>query len=301
MDTVITVSVYDKHYKESSGIVEECIAIADHYDQLLTASLDTSDISRINASGGEPTEVEKDTYDLIAEACRYAEDADGVIDPTVLPVSRLWGFYGIDQNRTMQVPDPDELKEALSHVGYQNILMEEKDGHYFVTLKDPETQIELGFIAKGYIADRMKEFLLSKGIKSAILNLGGNVLLVGSKPDKSDFRLDLEGPRTAGSPVAPLEVSDVSVVTSGIYQRNFTQDGVFYHHILDTKTGYPADSGVFSVTIISPTSVQGDALSTTLLVLGVEKGLEKIESLPECEALFVTTDGQLYYSSGFPK
>ena len=168
-----------------------------------------------------------------------------------------------------------------------------------VTLLDPESQISLGFIAKGYIADKLKEYLLSENIRSAIINLGGNLLAVGVKPDGSPFQFGIQKPfDTQGTPVTVLSVSDKSAVSSGIYERYFYQNQVLYHHILDASDGYPVQNNLLGVTILSDSSTVGDALSTTCFVLGPEEGMQLIESLDEVEAVFVTKDYALHYSSG---
>ena len=157
--------------------------------------------------------------------------------------------------------------------------------------------IDLGGIAKGYIADQMKDFLNKKGISEGLINLGGNVLTVGPKHDGSSYHIGLQKPfGEAGEVITDLSVSDASVVTSGTYQRYFEKDGVLYHHILDTKTGRPIDNGLSAVTIVCPSSVDGDALSTYVFTLGLEEGLRYVESLPDIDAIFITDDLQIIKS-----
>ena len=160
--------------------------------------------------------------------------------------------------------------------------------------------INLGAIAKGYIADKMKDYLLEEGVESAIIDLGGNVLCVGQRPDGSPFRIGVQMPFADRSETAAvMEISDKSVVSSGIYERYFEQDGVLYHHILNPSTGYPYENDLVSVTIISDESVDGDGLSTTCFALGLDKGMELINSLPDVQAVFITEDYQLHYSEDF--
>ena len=167
-----------------------------------------------------------------------------------------------------------------------------------MTLTDPEAQIDLGGIAKGYIADRLKEYLESQGIEHALIDLGGNMLTLGGRYDGSDFRIGLQEPfADTGTVMAAVTVNDQSVVTSGDYERYFEKDGVIYHHILDPDTGYPIQNDLDQVTIISDESVDGDALSTTCFALGLEDGLELIQSLDGIEAVFVTKDGEIHTSS----
>lgn len=160
--------------------------------------------------------------------------------------------------------------------------------------------LDLGAIAKGYIADKMKEFLVSKGVKSATINLGGNVLCIGKKTDNTPFRIGIQKPFADRSEtIAILDIEDKSVVSSGIYERYFEKDGTFYHHILNPDTGYPYDNHLVSVTIISDQSMDGDGLSTSCFALGLEKGMELINSLPDVHAVFITDDYQLHYSDHF--
>ena len=161
-------------------------------------------------------------------------------------------------------------------------------------------QLDLGAVAKGYIADRIKDYLLEQGVESAIIDLGGNILCVGSRPGGDPFRIGLQRPFASHSEtVATVEITDKSVVSSGIYERYFEEDGVLYHHILNPETGYPYDNGLVSVTIISDESVDGDGLSTSCFALGLEKGMELINSLPDVQAVFITEDGELHFSEGF--
>ena len=170
-----------------------------------------------------------------------------------------------------------------------------------VTLSDAQAAIDLGAIAKGYIGDRVKDFLLSKGITSGMINLGGNVLVIGEKPDGSLWKIGIRKPFSEdGSELsAVVSAADQSVVTSGTYERYFIKDNTLYHHILNTQTGYPARTGLSSVSILSDGSAKGDALSTICFLLGPEKGMDLIEKTDGVEALFITEEGELLYSSGF--
>ena len=160
--------------------------------------------------------------------------------------------------------------------------------------------IDLGAIAKGFIADRIKEYLLENNVQSALINLGGNVLLVGSKPNGDDFKVGIQKPfEDRNETIAIMELSDVSIVSSGIYERYFKQDDILYHHILNPSTGYPYDTGLTAVTVITNHSVDGDALSTTAFALGLEQGMEFINSLEDVYAVFITKENELYYSDGF--
>lgn len=311
-DTVIQITLYESQY---ASALEECFSMAEAYETLFSASKEGSDIWNLNHAKGKPVEISKETYDLLKEAVYYAELTEGKIDPTTLPLSRLWGFYSetddmdITENIPIQgdsaqnipasrVPSPEEIETCLSHVDYRLLSLSEENGQYIAVLNDAGAQADLGFIAKGYIADKMKEYLVSQGVESGIIDLGGNILTIGEKPDGSSYSVGIKPLDENGLPVTVLSVTDKSVVTSGIYERCFEENGVSYHHILDAVTGYPAENELYGVTILSGSSMTGDALSTTCMLLGLEDGIQLIESLPETEAVFITKDKTVYKTSG---
>lgn len=239
-------------------------------------------------------ELHEDTLTLLRAALSYAELTDGKVDPTIGSVNRLWDFTSPE---AAALPDDAALAQALSHVDYSIVTI---DGN-LAALNDPYAELDLGFIAKGYIADRIKEYLVSQGVTSALINLGGNVLAIGSKPDGSPFKVGVQEPfAPAGATAYTLPVTDQSVVSSGNYERYFEKDGRIYHHILDTETGYPVWNNLSEVTVLCDSSMEGDALSTACFILGAEKGMALIESLPDTEAIFITSDGEILRSGRFP-
>lgn len=295
LDTVIQITLYDTGNRESCiDTIQDCFALIDNYEHLFSASIEGSDIWNINHGGGKPVTVSEDTLSLLRAALYYSELSDGMVDATVLPLSRLWNF---GSDASCRVPDQDSIEAALSHVDWRNVHI---DGSA-VTLKDPLAAIDPGFIAKGYIADRLKEYLLDRGVRSACISLGGNLVTINNKPDGTPYRIGIRKPfAPEGEIAATVTVTDSSVVSSGIYERYFYEDGTLYHHLLDTRTGYPADNNIAGVTILSPSSLEADALSTTCYFLGIDTGMELIESIDGTEALFITKDGTLHYSKGFP-
>lgn len=288
LDTVITVTLYET---EEESILDHCLSLCESYEALFSRTMEGSDVYRINHADGQPTQVNSETAQLIEKAISYSNISDGAFDCTIAPLSSLWDF----KNNPGQVPSQEEIEAARSLVDYRTIQVSQNT----VTLKNPGAAIDLGGIAKGYIADRLKDYLTSQGITSALINLGGNVLTIGSKPDGSPWNIGIQKPfDERNTSIASLKVTDQSLVTSGIYERYFTVGQTVYHHLLDPATGYPADTGLSSVTILSDDSIDGDALSTSCFVLGIDKGMELIESLPGVEALFVTSEDELLYSSG---
>lgn len=290
-DTIISIQIYDS---SDTKLLDGCFKICETYEQKLSRTIETSEISKINNASGMPVEVSNETIDVIKKGLYYSELSNGKFDITVAPLSILWDF----KNNTGTIPDDASIKEALSHVNYKNIFISGNT----ITLKDPDSKIDLGAIAKGYIADKLKNYLKSEGVKHAIINLGGNVLAIGNKLDGTDFNIGIQKPfDELNTPITSVSIHDKSVVSSGIYERYFKKDGIIYHHILDISNGYPYQNNLLEVTIISGESVDGDGLSTTCFALGLDEGMELINSLDNTEAIFITDDYKLHYSNGLAK
>lgn len=294
-DTAVTITVYETEDGiKKETLLDECFSLCQTYENMLSRTVKGSDIYRINHAAGNPTEVSAETANLIEKALSYSRLTNGVFDCTIAPLSMLWNFQG----EHLSKPSARDISEALSHVGYENVLL---DGRT-VTLKDAGASLDLGGIAKGYIADQIKAFLKSEGAVSALIDLGGNILTLGSKPDGTAFQVGIRRPFGDGAdPIAAAAVHDSSLVTSGVYERYFEEDGVRFHHLLNPADGYPFDNGLYSVTILCDSSADADALSTCCFGLGLEKGLDLVESLDGIEALFITENYELHRSSGFPR
>ncbi len=291
-DTVITITLYDTNQEK---YLDECFLLAEKYENLFSKTIETSDIYKINHSHGEPTIVDAETIFLIEKAIYYATLTDGKVDPTILPLSDLWDF-----GSRQTLPSDEAIQYATTLVNYENVLIDKTNNS--VTLLKENAGIDLGFIAKGYIADKMKEYLLSEGVEQALINLGGNILTIGNKPDGNPFTLGVQKPfAQTSSSIATIKVSNKSVVSSGVYERYFYEDDVLYHHILDTQTGYPVTNDLLGVTILSDSSMEGDAFSTICMCLGLEEAQKLIAKTHGIEALFITKNYQLIYSEGFPK
>ena len=285
-DTVITLTTYGV----DESVIRDAFAMCAEFEQLLSRTKEGSDVWNINHAEGQAVTVSVHTRTLIEKALYYSELSRGAFDITIAPVVELWDFTGGTEN----VPDSALVEERARLVGYGQIRLSGNT----VTLP-AGCQIDFGAIAKGYIADKLADFMRGEGVESAMLNLGGNVYVIGSKPDGSHWNVGLQDPfGEMGKPFAGYAAQDLSVVTSGTYERGFIKENVLYHHILDTATGWPVNNGVTSITIISPYSVDGDALSTACFALGKEAGLELVESLPGIECIFVMLDGEVVCSSG---
>ena len=292
-NTAITITIYNSAGETSAkDIIDECFGLCQHYESLLSRTVDDSDISKINNSNGSPVEVNQIVADIIENSLEYSEMSNGAFDITIAPLTSLWN---INEN-TGFIPSEKEIKKTLKHIDYNTIsVLEDK-----VTLSDKKTEIDLGGIAKGFVADKLKSFMISEGVTSAIIDLGGNILTIGGKSDEEGFNIGIKKPfsKNATDYAATIKITDKSVVTSGIYERYFEKEGKIYHHILDTKTGYPVENNLYSVTIISDNSEEGDALSTTAFALGLQDGKKLINSLEHTEAIFITNKNKVILTKG---
>ena len=286
MDTIITLTAYVDDEVVLNDALREC----GRYDRLLSRTQEDSDVWRINHAEGKPVTVSDDTIRILETAQKISALTDGAFDVTIAPCSTMWDFTSGEA----VLPDAEELRAAAEKVDYTKLRI---DGN---TVTLPEgMMIDLGGIAKGYAADQVKAFLADRGVKSAILSFGGNIVALGLKPGDKPWNVAIRD--IDGGPADYMLISKnygASTVTSGIYERGFDLDGVRYHHLLDSSTGWPVQNELASVTIFSESSMMGDALSTTAFVLGTEKGCELIESLDGIEALFIARDRTVTTTSG---
>ncbi len=276
-DTYINLTVYNS---KDAAYLDDCLKMCERYEKLFSRTLEGSDIFNVNNANGESVTVDGETYYLLQRALEFCEETDGAVDITVAPLVDVWGF----NNKIEPVlckPSDEEIKKSLVKVDYKKVILEEDNKVRLLN----GAQIDLGFIAKGYIADKLKEYLVSRGVESGIISLGGNIVVIGNKPDGNEYNIGIKDPNNSGDIIQSMKISDKSAVTSGTYERFVEYDGVKYHHILNTETGYPVDNGIQSVTIISDSSLEGDALSTICLILGEEDSSEIINKY-EAEAVF---------------
>lgn len=290
LDTVVTLTLYGAREADLDAAFSEIRRLSD----LLDAYSPASDLGRLQAAAGaEPVAVSGETMALLLFARDMFERTGGYLDVTVGPLIDLW-----DIRNGGHYPSEEELAAALGLLGLDGLILDEAAGTAF--LSRPGMRVDLGALAKGYIADRVKALLLDRGVQSGVIDLGRNILLLGEKPGQKPFSIGIQSPGAAGEMVRVLALRDKSLVTSGTYERFFEQDGRRYHHVLDPFTGFPADRGLSAVTILSDSSLWGDALSTACLLLGVERGMALVDSIPEAEALFVLADGSVQTTAGFP-
>lgn len=258
-------------------------------EALWSVTDENSDIYKVNHSGGRPTSISRETGEVLAFALNMAGETEGALEPTVFPIVTAWGFISGDY----RIPDKEELEGLLQYVDYKKVCLEENQ----VTLPEG-MDLDLGAVGKGYTGDILSELLKEQGITSALLDIGGNIQMIGRKPDGSRWRLGIQNPFGEGS-VGVLESGDGAVVTSGNYERYFIgEDGEQYGHIIDPSTGCPADSGLASVTIIAKEGKLCDALSTAVYVMGLEKGAEYWREKGGFEMLLVTDENEIYLTEG---
>lgn len=291
MGTIIQLKVYGGKAEKAT---DEAVKRISEIENKMSVNIETSEITKLNANAGIAGEkLSDDVYSVIKKAVEYSKLTEGSLDPTIEPIVKLWGI-GTDKER---LPSENEIKEKLKLVDYNDIILDEKNST--VKLRKVNQAIDLGAIAKGYTADEVKDILEDNKIKSAIINLGGNVYALGNKPDGTSWNIGIQNPLdTRGQYLGTVSIADKSVVTSGNYERYFIKDDKRYHHIFDPKTGYPSETGIISATIVSDKSIDGDALSTSTYVLGLERALKLVESVKGVEAIFVTEDKKVYVTSG---
>jgi thiamine biosynthesis lipoprotein len=282
MDTVMTINAYGS---KSESAVKAAQNEISRLDSLLSVQSETSEIFKLNQS--KEMTVSEDTLTLITRSKEIYTLTDGAFDISCEPLTREWGFYSGLENR---VPSQQAIENALKGVGAAHIKIKDST----ITL-DENTSLDLGGIAKGYASQKAAEILKENGVNSALMSLGGNIRAVGSKPDGENWSVAITDPDDNSKSIGTLKISDKAVVTSGGYQRYFEENGQIYHHIIDTKTGYPADSGLKSVTIVSSDDTLADALSTSLFVMGLEKSGEFYsENSSLFGAVFITDKGEIY-------
>ena len=291
LDTACTISVYDK---VPSGTIEKAFAVLNNVGYRMTIDAPKGELINVNAAAAEhPVKVDPELFHVIQTALHFSRLTDGAFDLTIGPLTKLWGIGTGGKS----VPPKAKIERALKEINYRNVVLSSAD--HTVFLKHRGMVIDLGAVAKGYAGDRVKSYLESAGVKHAIIDLGGNVVTIGPKPDGTPWRIGIQSPeRSRGDYVGVLKVTNEAVVSSGQYERFFDYKGKRYGHILSTTTGFPVDNGVSSTTIVTSSSTDADALSTSVFALGVKRGMALINSLTGVEGIILTSNKQVYLSRG---
>lgn len=288
-DTMVSISAYT-----DEQTIRELLTSCAAYEEMFSSHKEGAEIYRINHAQGKSVQVSPQTYQLIEQACDFARKSNGLFDPTIGSVSLLWDFDECIK------PSDDAIQEGLKHLGYEHVILEDDN---YVRLDDPKAMLDLGAISKGWIADDMVRRLREAGVSGALVNLGGSsIYALGHKVvdgAPSPWKIGVRDPNSKdGDYLAGLELQDKAVVTSGLNERHFVEDGIDYWHILDPKTGYPKDSDIASVTLVTDSSTVADALSTTIFLEGKDEAASVLQAYPGTEAFFVMRDGQEHMTSG---
>ncbi|MGG7098199.1 FAD:protein FMN transferase [Clostridium sardiniense] len=290
-DTVVEISIYC-NLSKGEYILNKSFDFCKYYEELLSKTKEGSDIYNVNNSGINGFDVHNETLSIINRSLYYSELSNGNFDISIQPLLKLWNF----KSEKNIIPVQKDIDENLEFVNYKNILINKNH----IKLIKNGMSIDLGGIAKGYIANKIKEYLISEGVSSGIINLGGNVLCIGKKENGENFKIGIQKPFSErGEILGVLEICDKSVVSSGIYERFFKKEDKIYHHIINPKDGRPFESDLIQVTIVSEDSMDCDALSTIALSLGEEEGMKLINSIEGVEGLFINKNGNIRVTENF--
>lgn len=292
MDTLIVQSIYGDLGEEAAAANK---TLLDDLENKLSMYKQDSEISQVNAKAGltevRRLEVSDDTYNLLVRGKELGEQTQGLFDITIGPLSRLWNITG----ENPQVPSEDEITKTLSYVDYTQLSFD--DSNHSVRLQKPFMQIDLGGIAKGYACDKIKASMAEQGVTSATVSLGGNVLVIGKKPNGEDFSVGIRDPFGGDNDImGTLAAPDKILATTGAYERYFEQDGKVYHHVLDPRTGYPCETELASVTVISEDGTLADCLSTTFYIAGKQAVLDNLNNYEEFALIAIDQDKNVYIS-----
>ncbi|MDR2600666.1 MAG: FAD:protein FMN transferase [Oscillospiraceae bacterium] len=287
LDTHCTIIIHGGGTRaEVTKLLDEAFEIIENFEKIFSITVQDSDVWRINHAGGEPVTVSEHTIMVIRTGIMFGELSDGLFDISIGRLSRLWRF-GIDP----YIPTLSEIDFAIETVDFRNIVI---DGNT-VQLKNPDTWIDLGAIAKGYIADQVGDFLREKDIVGAVINLGGDIVTVGTRLDEELWRVAVRDPK-AGSDelIGVIDTKEAAIISSGLYERMFVIDNRTYHHILDPRSGMPVITDLVSVTLVADNALVGEALSTTALLVGSEKAIEILEQTEGFRGgILILSDGKI--------
>ena len=293
-DTIVNIKVFgDKVAQQNMDHIQSML---EQMDMQFSRTKEGGEVYAVNqAAGKEAVVVSDETLDIVKQSVQYAEEMDGLFDPTIGPLIDLWNIG----NGGDKVPEQADIDKATSLTNYKDVIIDE--AAKTVMLAKEGMVLDLGGIGKGYAADRIADYLKEQGLNSAMINLGGSsIIALGTKPNGAEWNIGLQDPdQSRGSQLGTIKITDEVIDASGVYERYFVQDNVRYHHIIDPHTGFPSQNGLKSLTIMSPNATDADALSTGVFLMGLEEGMKYLESLPEdVEAFFISEDNLIYATSG---
>ncbi|HAR63519.1 MAG TPA: FAD:protein FMN transferase [Candidatus Margulisbacteria bacterium] len=291
MGTVITQKIYGKNAKQ---VAREAITRVKQLESLMTVYTPGGEIHKLNTLAGQAkVKLSPESMYVLKKSLEYATLSNGAFNVMVGPLSKRWRVT----SENPSVPTPAEIKKLLTLIDYKGMKLYEKESSAKLAMKGQI--VDLGGIAKGFAGDEIIKIYKEKGIKSAFINVGGNIVALGYKPDGTSWNIGIQHPREKnGTYIGTVRLANKAIATSGDYERFFMKGNKRYHHIFDPKTGYPSESDLMSVTIIADQAIDADALSTATFVLGLKKGLRLIDSIKGINAIFITGDKKIYITEG---
>lgn len=287
MGTTVGVTLYENGSEE---VLDKVFKRVQEIENLVSINKEETEIDKLNENAGiSPVKLSDSSFEIIEKALYYSKLSSGGYDLTVGPLVKLWSI-GLPEAK---VPSQEEIEEIIKNIDYTKVELNKNTKEVFLSEKG--MLLDLGSIAKGYAADEIVKILKEENINSAIIDLGGNIYALGFKEGNKNWKIGIQNPfDNRGKIVGSLEVSNKTVVTSGVYERYIEQDGQTYHHILNPETGYPYETDIAGVSIIADKSIDGDALSTLVFTKGLEKGLELVENIDGVDAIFITNNKEVY-------
>lgn len=291
MGTSIKVTLYDGG---SEKILDKAFDKIVELENLVSINKSNTEIDNLNKNSGiKAVKLSEDSFNIVKKGLEYSKLSNGDYDITIGPLVKLWSI-GLPEAK---VPTKKEISQAIKSIDYSNVYIDENNREVF--LKEKGMMLDLGSIAKGYAADEIAKILKEEGVNSAIIDLGGNIYALGYKKENNKWKIGIQDPFTdRGNAIGTVTVANKSVVTSGIYERYIEKNGKKYHHILNPKTGYPYETNIAGVSIISDKSIDGDALSTLVFTKGIDKGIEFVNKIDGVDAIFITNDKKVYVTDG---
>ena len=284
-NTVITLQAFGDA-NEVRAAMEAARDRCRFFERLFSRTLPHSDIARLNAAAGAETPLHPETFRLLQAAQHYCAESQGTFDVTIGAAGRLWNFHeGV-------MPSEDALAQAVKHVDWHTLVLREESGaeestpRCFARLEDPQASVDAGGIAKGYIADDLTALLSERGVQTFIVNLGGNVVSHGVKPNGAKWKIGVQDPKRKDGILGAIQLGNASAVTSGVYERCFERDGTLYHHILDPRTGMPVETDAAGVTVVADASLDAEGFSTTLVALGIKEGAAFVDAHPQIRSAY---------------
>lgn len=291
-DTIVSIKLYET--EDATVHFDKIKNILERIDSQMNRNRENTEIYLVNQNAGI-TEilVSDETYFVVERALQHARNTNGMFDPTIGPLVDLWNVT----YEGTRVPSPIDIEQTLPLVNYENVLLNQENQSIYLTQSG--MSLDLGGIAKGYAGDVIKQYLTEEGIHRAILDLGGDVIAHGKRSEDSLWRIGIQSPHNPrGASIGMIGINNQTILASGIYERYFIENEELYHHIIDSTTGYPANNELVSITVIADVSIDADALATGVFAMGLQQGLEYIESLESTDAIFITQENEIYLTTG---